>query len=160
MERGHTQNENDSVHSCIERAMKKVSLFITAQLATLIHTARRSKPYIVKNMASDDFFYFKDLTSQIRNMEHDTMGSKIKWSEIKTITFTKDYPDTGIIQYDYDGPAINFNLFPNLRNCTHEPCLCKLYDEEHEPPPPPQKKKKKKYPGSNIMILKNVIRRM
>ena len=131
------------------------------------------------------FFDFKDLTSQIRNMEHDTMGSKIKWSENKTITFTKDYPDTGIIhmggsrggggagppwncqfisffhveifrqspsgnldpppprdnfldprmiQYDYDGPAINFNLFPNLRNCTPEPCLCKLYDEEHETP--------------------------
>ena len=48
LERGHTQNENDSVQSCIERAMKNVSLFATAQLATLIHTARRSKPYIVK----------------------------------------------------------------------------------------------------------------
>ena len=58
--------------------MKNVSFYTTPQLSTLIHTARRSHPYVVTDMASDDFFDFKDLTTQIRNLEVDTDGSKIK----------------------------------------------------------------------------------
>ena len=153
LERGHTQNENDSVHSCIERAMKNVSLYTTAQLSTIFQTARRSNPYIVKDMTSDDFFDFKDLTTQIRNLEIDTTGSKIRWTEIKTVSFSKDYPDTCTLQYDYDGPEINFNLFPNLRNSIPEPKLNKLYNDEKEPP----KLSKAKFRDLEKLCQKNVI---
>ena len=113
--------------------MKNVSFNTKPQLSTLFHTARRSHPYIVTDMTSGDFFDSKDLTTQIRNLEVDTDGSKINWTEIRTVSFSKDYPHTGRIQYDYDGPDVSFNLFPNLRNSMPKPKLNKLYNEENEP---------------------------
>ena len=134
--------------------MKNVSFYTTPQLSTLIHTARRSHPYIVTDMISDVFFfYFKDLSTQIRNLEVDTHGSKIKWTEIRTVSFSKDYPYTGRIQYDYDGPEVSFNLFPNLRNSMPEPKLNKLYKEENMPP----KLSKAKYQDLRKLCQGNVI---
>ena len=133
LERGHTQNENESVHSCIEMAMRSMHLHNTPVVNTN-SKARRSNHYIVTDMTSDDIFNFKELTTQIRNLEVDTQGSKIKWTEIKTVSFSKECPDTGRIQYDYDGPEVSVNLFPNLRNSMSDPKLNKLYKDENECP--------------------------
>jgi hypothetical protein len=116
LERGHTMNENDSVHSVIERSLKDVSVYTTPQLVTTIQLARRSKPYYVTEMTSSDFKDFKELATHIRNLDFDTQGQKIKWNELRTVQFTQEMPDTLQIKYDYDGPVIYANLMPNLRH--------------------------------------------
>ena len=58
--------------------MKNISLFTTLQLSAIIQLARRLKPYKVAEIASDDFFDFKHLAVQIRNLDVDTEGSKLR----------------------------------------------------------------------------------
>jgi len=42
--KGHAQNENDSIHSAIEKKLRNVKVYTTSQYSTLIQTARRKKP--------------------------------------------------------------------------------------------------------------------
>ena len=116
LERGHTQNENDSVHLAIESSCKHVNLYTTSQWATCMQVARRSNPYYVTEMISENFFDFKHLSTTVRKLTTDTQGSPLKWMQIKTVSFYSQCPDSAIIQYNYDGPYVCLNLKPNLRN--------------------------------------------
>ena len=58
LEKGHTQNENDSIHSCIERAKKGINIYHPYQWETLIQSACKSQPYNLKCLTQDDFFDF------------------------------------------------------------------------------------------------------
>jgi len=81
LEVGHTQNENDSVHSNIERVSHRSSLYTPDQWAAVIGTARSKKPYVVTNMELEDFYDFKHLMSNfIRNFEVDEEGKRVKWT--------------------------------------------------------------------------------
>ena len=64
---GHTFNENDSVHSTIERAYKAKHVYTTHQWATVIQMAKRSyPPYGVHEMHSTSLFYFKSLSDNVK----------------------------------------------------------------------------------------------
>jgi hypothetical protein len=152
LERGHTQNENDTVHSCIEKSMKNIPLYTTSQLATTFQMARRSQPFKVTEMTTSDFFDFKDLSEQIRNLEIDSEGCKIKWMEIRIISFSNEMPDTAKIQYDYDGPVRFLNLLPNLRKSVSAPTLKKLFKGDDVP-----KMYKAKYDDLMKLCKKNLI---
>jgi hypothetical protein len=152
LERGHTQNENDTVHSCIEKSMKNIPLYTTSQLATTFQMARRSQPFKVTEMTTSDFFDFKDLSEQIRNLEIDSEGCKIKWMEIRIISFSSEMPDTAKIQYDYDGPVRFLNLLSNLRKSVSAPTLKKLFKGDDVP-----KLSKAKYDDLMKLCKKNLI---
>ena len=59
LEKGHTQNINDSAHSVIEKAKKGVNIHHPRQWTTLIETACRKNPYKVKMMSQNEIFNFK-----------------------------------------------------------------------------------------------------
>ncbi|CAH2095603.1 unnamed protein product [Euphydryas editha] len=79
---GHTQNENDNVHSVIEKQVKKFlkssPIYIPEQFITLIKTARKTGvPYNVKEMSYWDFYDLKHLVRECgkkfnKNTEGDT----------------------------------------------------------------------------------------
>ena len=51
LEKGHTENENDSIHSVIERATRRSTIYTPDQWYHAVRTARKSKtPYYVKEM--------------------------------------------------------------------------------------------------------------
>lgn len=57
---GHSFNEGDSMHSCIERAGRNISVYTPSQWAQVIRSAKRSAPrFIVKEMDSNDFMAIK-----------------------------------------------------------------------------------------------------
>ncbi|KAJ8962148.1 hypothetical protein NQ318_018105 [Aromia moschata] len=67
---GHTQNEGDSVHSVIERYIKRAlrsgPIFVPDQYMTLIRTAKiTGKPYEVHELNHENFFNIKELASTI-----------------------------------------------------------------------------------------------
>lgn len=64
LEKGHTQNEGDSMHAVIENAKKRQSvLYVPEQWVTLIRMAKvTGQIYNVTEMSQNDFFYFKDIT--------------------------------------------------------------------------------------------------
>lgn len=57
--KGHTQNEGDSVHSVIERSLKKRTLFTPCQIYESIKNARKRKPYHVIEVGVEDLYDFK-----------------------------------------------------------------------------------------------------
>ncbi|XP_053395869.1 uncharacterized protein LOC128556009 [Mercenaria mercenaria] len=140
LEKGHTMNENDSVHSSIEKSLKNVPLYTTSQLVTGIQMARRRNPYIVKEMGPSDFYDFSVVADHIRNLRVDTQGNKLRWTEIRCISFNMDMPDTAVIKYDFDGPVVFVNLMPSLRHKpVSVPKLHFLYENGNRPTIPRNK---------------------
>ena len=82
LEKGHTQNENDSINATIESASRNIKIYTTPQWATVIRAARRDHAYVVKEMSEHDFFYFKDLSLNIKNFEINSEGEKVLWNKI------------------------------------------------------------------------------
>lgn len=93
---GHTQNKGDSVHSVIERQVKRARnagpIFIPEQYYTLIRTAKKTgPPFIVNELTHKDFIGLKDLAKQ------QGINLKVPLKNIKIIKFTKESP--GIMFY-------------------------------------------------------------
>ena len=92
-ERGHSQMESDSIHSTIEAAKKKTSVYVPSQWNTVISLARRKKPYTVIPIKYKDIMDFKDFTSTCcPNMKFTTTGSKVNWMKAKWIQVRKSSP--------------------------------------------------------------------
>lgn len=57
LERGHTQNEGDSMHACIENSKKGKTIYVPVQWITLVRCAKvTGKPYLVTEVSNEDFF--------------------------------------------------------------------------------------------------------
>lgn len=97
---GHTQNEEDAMHSAIEkekqRMLKSNAVYIPAQWVPIISLAKKTgHPYKVKQVQTTEIFDIKYLTSIIgKNFTRNTEGENIKWSDIKILKVEKMYPTT------------------------------------------------------------------
>ena len=106
LEKGHTQNENDSVHACIERASRPVCVYTTPQWAAVIRTACRKNPYHVKEMDLPDFFYFKSISKLLKIFDLDLNRNKVYWTDVSSFKIESSNPNIVAIKYDYDGPLL------------------------------------------------------
>ncbi|KAJ8914399.1 hypothetical protein NQ315_017493 [Exocentrus adspersus] len=123
LEKGHTQNEGDSVHSLIERASKNIPIYLPDQWYTLVRTAKRSNPqYKVQEMAKEFIFDLKDLQLQTTlNWDKDINNEKVKWQKIKIIETNPRYPDTILFKYEYEASEYNrINLLQKGRKRMQE----------------------------------------
>ena len=68
LEKGHTQNEGDTIHSKIEKTSKNLSIYTTSQWAAIIRTAPPSNPYKAHELNHCDFFNFKESARQIKKL--------------------------------------------------------------------------------------------
>jgi len=93
--RGHTQNEGDTVHSVIEKSMKRSKtsgpIYVPDQLVIIIRNSKKTgKPFVVKELSFKDSIDLKSLTDEIGyNCQKNTEGEQIKISNIKIIRFVK-----------------------------------------------------------------------
>ena len=82
------------MHSAIEHAKKGTSIYHPVQWDTVVHMARRNKPYVVVPMKFDSFKDLKGFTKEeYSGMKTDTDGKKVNWMKIKVIRVTKEAPD-------------------------------------------------------------------
>ena len=91
LEKGHTQNANDSMHSTIGRA--KRNIFHPYQWEVVMQFACKSKPYNVKVMNQDEIYNFTTqlgsvYSNLITNKLTDIKGNphKVKYSRLLTKT--------------------------------------------------------------------------
>ena len=90
----HTQMECDSMHAAIEHAKKGTSIYHPDQWDTVVHMARRNKPYVVVPMKFNSFKDLKNSTKEeYSSMKTDIEGKKVNWMKIKVIRVTKEVPD-------------------------------------------------------------------
>lgn len=83
LENGHTQNENDSIHSSIESASKNISIYTTPQWASTVKLARPSHPYQVKEMSLSDFIDFKEVSKHLKKFDLDLNREKVSWLSMR-----------------------------------------------------------------------------
>ena len=122
-----------SIHATIEHASKSISIYTTAQWATLIRTARPGRPYTVIEMSNNSFFDFSEVSKHLKNFDLDSDGNKVYMSDIKTFRIGADDPNTVFFQYDYDGPEHQMNLTRRVRQSNtlnpKEISLSRLYEK-------------------------------
>lgn len=105
---GHTQNEGDMMHSCIERAKKQAlrggPIYIPAQLNTIVRMAKKTgQPFRVQELDTKDILNIKKLSTQIgSNFVKNTSGEKVTWTSVKIIRVEKDSPNIIFYKTSYE----------------------------------------------------------
>lgn len=97
--RGHTQNEGDTMHSCIEkeirRARRSGPIFVPAQYAQLIRTAKKKPPYYrVNEFDHTGILDFKALSSNLgkNNFTINSVYENFYFTDIKVMKVCREEP--------------------------------------------------------------------
>lgn len=100
-ETNHGQNEGDSTHSSIARAMSLVGdITIPSELPPIFKLARRAQPYKVMVMSSHNFFDYKLLSEKIRlnSTRKFQTGENVDWTKVKEVKVEKRNPTQFLIK--------------------------------------------------------------
>lgn len=95
---GHSQNEGDSAHSLIERAIKKSlksgPIYVPEQYVSVVRTVKKNgKPFKVNEVTHEDIWDFKELTSHLgKNFSRNEDDQRVMFNDIKQIRVEKDKP--------------------------------------------------------------------
>lgn len=114
LERGHTQNEGDCVHSVIERASAQKTIYTPEEWKVLIGWAKTTdKPYQVRDVTQEDVFDFKELLGN-KNWTKNSTGQSVAWSKIREVVIE----DSNNIFYKYslDDDAMTLVIGKKTRN--------------------------------------------
>ncbi|KAF2889008.1 hypothetical protein ILUMI_17165 [Ignelater luminosus] len=128
-QKGHRQNEGDSMHAVIENAKKRQSVIYTPdQWTMLIRMAKvTGHPYIVKEMSQNDFYSFADIVKS-QNWIKDEEGDKMKISKVKEVSFCKTPAHQKMnFKYDFSSRPRTINLKKSRRTISED--LPKLHQQ-------------------------------
>ncbi|KAI8435869.1 hypothetical protein MSG28_004078 [Choristoneura fumiferana] len=115
LERGHTQNEGDSVHALIEKESKGKMIFTPDQWYALVRWAKTTgKPYNVIELTQQDVFDYKPLLDE-RNWKRDTTNINVMWNKVKEVRVEKDAPNCLFFKYDLKGEQFCLNTVITTR---------------------------------------------
>ncbi|CAG9787820.1 unnamed protein product [Diatraea saccharalis] len=93
LEKGHTQNENDSIHALIERCAKNKTIYTPEQWFTLVRWSKESgSPYDVREIIRNDVLNFKRLLDG-KNWTKNENNNKIYWSKIREVQVNPSEPE-------------------------------------------------------------------
>lgn len=102
LQTGHTQNEGDSMHACIEKNMKNKTLYSPDQLYEVIMNSKVQNKFVIKEMNQNDFYNLKSQVTTSKNWSQDTNGHKVFFSKIKEIKTSPDAPNKLLFKYDFE----------------------------------------------------------
>lgn len=93
LEKGHTYNAADTVHSLIERKAKPVHIYTPGQWYEVIGTAKRSvnNPIKVVQVDKTMIFDWKNLASKL-NLDKDVKGKPIPWQKLRELSYDGNTP--------------------------------------------------------------------
>lgn len=141
---GHTENEGDSMHSCIEkeksRVLKSGPLYVPSEIVTVAKSAKKKGcPYSVTEMSTENFIDWKNVTEQMgKNFSINEKGEKVFWNEIKILTVRKESPNKIFYKTSYSDEEYNIiDIRRKVRTTRPEIVLTQAYKE---PPSIPKKK--------------------
>jgi hypothetical protein len=125
--------ECDSMHSTIEQAKKRASIFIPSQWDTIITMARKKHPYIVVPLRFNQFYDLQKVAKEnYGSFKQTTDGEKVNWGKIKIIKIDKKEEHTIMFKYSYDDDNykkinVEKNLKRGERRSGKEVCLSQKY---------------------------------
>ena len=128
---GHSQNENDSAHSAIEKKTVNQTIYTMAQWEMAIKMAFSKHTPEVQELKFNDIKNFKDPESLLpyahilqkpcyeKNNDRDRSAcEKVSWSKIMQIKFTKQEPEAMLFKYSYLDAGFRTVDFRKLPQCT------------------------------------------
>lgn len=104
---GHTQNEGDAMHSCIEtakrQALKSGPIYVPSQFLTVVQLAKRNGiPYAVRELDTSEIIDWKSVASQTgNNFQTNTERKKVMWNNIKVFQVKKEHQDSIFYKNSY-----------------------------------------------------------
>lgn len=102
LEKGHTQNEGDSVHATVERSSKRKTIWVPEEWYCLVRWAKsEGDPYVVKEITQEDIFDFKALLVN-KNWIKNTKNEKVAWNSIREVKVSAGQNDRIEYKYDFD----------------------------------------------------------
>lgn len=103
LERGHTQNEGDSIHSVIERASRNIPVYSPDQWYTVVRTAKKNNPYNVIELEQENIFDLKDLQEKTSiNWDKDEYNEKVYWNKLRILQTRPGYPNICLFKYNFE----------------------------------------------------------
>jgi hypothetical protein len=105
LEKGHTQNEGDSVHSVIERACSRKMIYVPEEWYCLVRWAKsEGDPYIVHEMQTKEFYNVKELLKN-KNWINNTLNERVKWKLLREVKVSKEQFDRIEYKYEFSQPS-------------------------------------------------------
>lgn len=95
LQRGHSQNEGDTIHSNIGKVLKKArrcgAIYVPDQYVSLIQQANKKlAPIHVNELSFENFYDLKTLFDELRvKIEKNEQGDVFKISEVRKLKFEK-----------------------------------------------------------------------
>lgn len=131
LEKGHTQNEGDSVHALIERSARSKTIYTPEEWRLLARWAKtEGEPYLVKKMEQEHFFNFKNTVND-KHWTKTVNKQKILWTKIKEVFVDKSEPNKLYFKYDLNqesyeclvlrGETRHSSALPNLDRAYSSP---------------------------------------
>lgn len=109
-ETGHSQNEGDSMHACIERNMRNKSIYTPDQIYNIILNSKVSgEKYTMKELEQTDILDIKKLVNPL-NWRRDIDGNTIRWSDVMEIHVSSSQQDKVFFKYDFDEAYSELNI--------------------------------------------------
>ncbi|XP_053614598.1 uncharacterized protein LOC128677637 [Plodia interpunctella] len=102
LEKGHTQQEGDSVHALIERSAKNKCIYTPLEWFALVRWAKQDgKPYNVVEMDHTKFLDYKSILAS-KNWAKNTNGEVVQWTKIKEVKVFPSDPNKLLYKYNLD----------------------------------------------------------
>lgn len=109
LESGHSQNEGDSMHSAIERAVRGVDIYIPEDYYAIVRACNGN--YSFKNLTQDTCIDFKafalDQKLGYNWKNKDNNGEAVRWSKIKQLHVNDSEENTLFIKYQHSDAGWN-----------------------------------------------------
>lgn len=129
LEKGHTQMEADSMHSCIERKLRNVSINVPAEyVGVCLHARQNPRPYIVKYLT---FEFFKDF-DKLKFFTSIRPGRKIgdpTVTDLRAIMYKPDGQVLYKLRHNAENRILEYRNTYKTNPCTLED-LSQLYHSE------------------------------
>lgn len=100
LQTGHTQNEGDSMHACVEKNLKNKIVYTPDQLYEIIMNAKVNKKFVTTEMSQNSFYDFKLMANSSKNWLTNSRGEKVYYSKMKEVRTTPEA--SGKLLYKYD----------------------------------------------------------
>uniref|UniRef100_A0A6B2EIE4 DUF7869 domain-containing protein n=1 Tax=Phlebotomus kandelakii TaxID=1109342 RepID=A0A6B2EIE4_9DIPT len=101
LEKGHTQNEGDSVHALIERVSRNKTIYSPEQWNGIIQNAKTTNKYNVVEMDVPDFLDFRKIKN-ILSAKKNTAGETVRWTRIREVRVSSEDLDNFTYKYSFD----------------------------------------------------------
>lgn len=111
--KGHTQNEGDTVHSVIEKEIKRTlksgNIYVPSQYFQIMRTAKKQAPfYEVNELSHGDFMDFKALASELgQNFTVNLKNETFPFTNIKMWKITRENPFVFHYKTSYQEDELN-----------------------------------------------------